>query len=164
MPSDSFNQDRRRFVNKERISPAIMLDVGDAQPRTTLPFVFALMSNLSGTALSRQPGLDKRDLQQVLDRHSFNSLFEKFSPELEKVVKNRILPSEGDLKLQLKFKSMADFTPERIVQQVPVLREWLERRNDWQLVKNTIGADPEKKKRIAEALKDGDLRKAIKGS
>lgn len=160
-----FNQDRRKFINKERISPAIVLDIGDAQEKISIPFVLTVMSQLSGTAISKQPGIDKRELHQVLDRGSFNKLFTAFAPELRKFVKNRMEPGkEEDLEIKLAFKSMADFTPEQIVQQVPALKAFLEERNKLQLLRDTVGADPEKKKVMAKLGDDSDLKKAITGS
>lgn len=159
-----FNQDRRKFVNKERISPAIVLDVGGAQPKITIPFVLTVMSKLSGTAMSRQPGIDKRELYQVLDRNSFTKLFKEFTPEIHKFVKNRLDPKKADLKVELDFKSMSDFTPEGVVKQVPALKAYLDERNNLQRLKDTVGADPEKKKHVAGLSEDPDLKRAIMGS
>jgi type VI secretion system protein ImpB len=159
--SDSFNQDRRRFINKPRIAPAIVLQTGGAEPAETIPFVFAVMSNLSGSALSKQPGLEKRQLHRVLDRNEFNKLFEVFKPEFDQLVKNRIAPSEGeDLKVKLNFKSMKDFTPEEIVQQVPILLKLLNRRNSLVAVRDAVGADAAKK----TAMVSPDLKKAIEST
>ena len=159
-----FNQDRRKFINKERVSPAIVLDVGDAQQKITIPFVLTVMSKLSGTAMSSQPGIDKRELHQVLDRNSFNKLFKEFTPEIRKFVTNRMEPKKGDIEVKLKFNSMSDFTAERIVEQVPALNAYLDQRNNLQRLKDTVGADPEKKKRLAGLIEDADLKRAIKGS
>lgn len=159
-----FNQDRRKFINKERISPAIVLDIGDAQEKISIPFVLTVMSQLSGTAISNQPGIDKRELHQVLDRNSFNKLFTAFAPEIRKFVKNRMEPGKEDLEIKLAPRSMSDFTPEQIVQQVPALKAFLEERNKLQLLRDTVGADPEKKKVMAKLGDDSDLKKAITGS
>jgi type VI secretion system protein ImpB len=163
MPGD-INQDRRRFINAERVSPAIVLDIGNAQQKITIPFVLTVMSKLSGTAMSSQPGINERKLHQVLDKTAFTKLFDEFTPELEKFVKNRLPGGEGDLKLHLKFRSMKDFEVESIVRQVPALKAYFDERNALQRIKNAVGADPKKKDRLAKLELNSEVKRAVTGS
>src|SRR5690242_13278288 len=160
--SDSFNQDRRRFISAERVMPAIVLKTGRAEKVETIPFVFAVMSNLSGTSLAQQPSLDKRTLHTVLDKKSFSELFNEFKPAFHKLVKNRITPGVGqELEVKLHIKSMKGFTAEEIIAQTEILRELQARRNSLVSLRDAVGRDAAKKKALAETGLSPELQGAI---
>jgi len=163
--SDNINEDRRKLINKERVSTVIHLDLGDAQKAVTIPFVLTVMSSLSGTAASRQPSLDKRKLHRVLSRDNFNDLFIQFTPELTKGVKNALPGAEGDLKINLKFKSMKDFEDmQRIIEQVPALKAYFAERTALQRIKDMAASDDASKQALAKLQLDPAVKRALTGN
>jgi type VI secretion system protein ImpB len=54
---------------------------------------------------------------------------ERISPELNIKVKNTLAGDDSLIPMQLKFRSMADFEPGRVAEQVPALKKLLDTRN-----------------------------------
>jgi type VI secretion system protein ImpB len=104
------------------------VEIGSAIEKKELPFVAGVVSDLSG---HRSEELQKlRDRRFVdIDRDNFSNVMESITPRLELSVKDAMKEDEN-LKLELSFSDMSDFTPERLVNQIPRLEKLLDARND----------------------------------
>jgi type VI secretion system protein ImpB len=102
------------------------VEIGDAVEKKELPFVVGVMSDLSGQPVEPLPKLKDRRFVEI-DRDNFNEVMESMSPRVEMSVPDT-LKGSGNLKIELNFKSMDDFHPESIVDQVPRLKKLLEAR------------------------------------
>lgn len=71
--------------------------------------------------------------------------------------------ADGMLPVNLKFKSLKDFTPEGVVRQVPELRKLMELRQALSALQGPLGNFPKFKKRIQELLGDDEARKKLLG-
>ncbi len=72
-----------------------------------------------------KPGVSVNDIFDV-DKHSFTELFEKLAPQLSLSVENTLGVGGARLEVDLTFTSLKDFTPDLLVQRVPVLNALLE--------------------------------------
>jgi type VI secretion system protein ImpB len=111
----------------------------------------------------------REDDRQVEDRKPINVNAANFQDVLkeQKLEVNINVPdkltgeTEAMLPVNLKFKSLKDFTPEGIVKQVPELRKLLELRQALTALQGPLGNFPKFKKRIQELLADEGARKKL---
>lgn len=92
-----------------------------------LPFVLGVVGDYRGHADPKKP-LYERGFVQI-DRGSFDKVMAAISPMIRIRVPNPAKPDE-EIPIELTFSSMADFTPERIVEMVPHLKAILDQRRD----------------------------------
>lgn len=123
------NNSRQAWVGRNR-PPRVQItydvEIGDAVEKKELPFVVGVMSDLSGQPAEPLPKLKNRRFVEI-DRDNFSEVMDSMSPRLDMSVPDT-LKGSGNLKIELNFKSMDDFHPESIVDQVPRLKKLLEAR------------------------------------
>lgn len=164
--------DRRRYVNAERVAAALQLDLGGAQKKETIPYVFAVMSNLHGNCRSKEESENRKKLveknlkelfklQEVCQLSDFNALFTKFKPQFYKSVKNRLAKEGPELAVELDFKSMGEFLPEKIAANVPAIRERLRLRDAIQRTRDRVGALTAAQSKLNDAFEDPDFLQSI---
>lgn len=117
-------------VRKPRVHITYDVEIGDAVVSKELPFVMGVMGDFSGNPTTPPKSLSQRKFVSI-DRDNFNDVMASISPELNLRVKNQLVEGEEDkeMAVQLKFKSMDDFDPAAIVEQVPALKALLESRD-----------------------------------
>jgi type VI secretion system protein ImpB len=93
-----------------------------------LPFVMGVMGDFSGNPTKTPDPLTKRKFVEI-DRDNFNDVMKKISPELNIRVQNTLQGDDSEMGVQLKFESMDDFDPAKIVEQVPALKTLLDSRD-----------------------------------
>ena len=104
------------------------IETGGAMVERELPFVVGVMGDFSGNPTQPLRPLKERKFIQI-DKENFNDVMERISPELNIKVKNTLAGDDSMIPVQLKFKSMTDFEPAQIVEQVPALKKLMETRN-----------------------------------
>jgi type VI secretion system protein ImpB len=86
------------------------------------------MGDFSGDPTSPLKPLKDRKFIQI-DRDNFDDVMSKMTPGLKFKVENTLQKDGSEIGVDLKFGSMADFDPARVVQQVEPLRKMIETRN-----------------------------------
>jgi type VI secretion system protein ImpB len=123
----SINQKLER-VRKPRVHIKYEVETDGAQIERELPFVVGVMGDFSGNPTAPlQPLKDRKFIQ--IDRDNFDDVMARIAPELNMRVKNTLAGDDSEMALQLKFKSITDFEPGAITQQVPALKKLLDTRN-----------------------------------
>jgi type VI secretion system protein ImpB len=117
-----------RKNDKPRVHISCDLQVGTAVVKRELPFVMGVMGDFSGNPTTRPAPLAKRNFVHI-DRDNFDDVMAKITPELDIRVRNSLQGGGSEMGVQLKFKSMDDFEPGRIVDQVPALKSLADARN-----------------------------------
>ena len=113
-------------VPPSRINIRYVKDIGDAQEKVELPLKLMLVGDY--THRSDSTPLEERERIQI-DKNNFESVMKEMDLKLAFHVPNRLSEVDGDeLKVDLDIKKPGDFTPDRIVEQVPELREMIELR------------------------------------
>jgi type VI secretion system protein ImpC len=90
--------------------------------KVELPFVVGVLADLSGQPEEALLPLRERKFVPI-DRDNFNDAIEKCVPRVVLRVRNRLADQGSWLAVELKFKTLQDFEPARIVEQVDLLRE-----------------------------------------
>jgi type VI secretion system protein ImpB len=106
-------------VRKPRVHITYDVEIGDAIEMKELPFVMGIMADLSGNRSSELPKLKDRKFVE-LDPDSFGEIMASIAPRISLDVPSRMPgAAEGDtVSLVLNFKSMDDFGPLQIAQQM----------------------------------------------
>lgn len=108
-------------VRKPRVHITYDVQIGDAIEKKELPFVIGILANLSGMSEEKLPKLKDRNFVFV-DSDNLEEVFASANPRIKFDVKDVInAGSSGTLNIDLKMKSLDDFSPINIIKAVPEL-------------------------------------------
>jgi len=94
-----------------------------------------------------------------IDKQNFNAVMKESALQLEFAIPNHLQGGEqSELPITLQFESLADFTPDRIAQQVPELHKLLQLREALVALKGPLGNIPAFRQRLCELLGDPETR------
>ncbi len=116
-------------VRPPRVHVTYEVETGGAIETKELPFVMGVLGDFTGQPVDPLPKLKERRFVEItLD--NFDSVLESMKPHVAFSVDNKLSDDEnvGQLKVDLNFKSMEDFEPEKVARQVKPLRELLDLR------------------------------------
>jgi type VI secretion system protein ImpB len=150
MPSESIHKKLER-VRPPRVHVTYDVEVGDAIEKKELPFVMGVLGDFTGQPEQPLPKLKERRFVEVTP-DNFDSVLESMKPHLAFAVENKLSedPNAGQLKVDLRFRSLEDFEPEQVARQVKPLRELLELRTRLNDLKGTLQTN----EKLDEALLD----------
>ena len=109
-----------------RVQITYDVEIGDAVEKKELPLVVGVMADLLGKPAAAPIKLKDRRFVEI-DRDNFDEIMGKLAPRLDMSVADT-MKGDGNLKVELNFKKIADFHPEAVVDQVPRLKKLLEAR------------------------------------
>jgi type VI secretion system protein ImpB len=119
--------DKLNRVRKPRVHISYEVETEGAQIVRELPFVVGVLGDFSGDPTSPLRPLGDRKFIQI-DRDNFNDVMAGMTPGLKLKVDNKLSEEGGQMGVELNFKSLDDFEPGRVAQQVPALRALMETR------------------------------------
>jgi type VI secretion system protein ImpB len=114
-------------VRAPRVQITYDVEVGDSIEMKEIPFVVGVLGDFSGNPEEPLPKIKDRKFVEI-DRDNFNKVLEGMKPRVAFRVDNKLTDEDTKIAVELKFKSMDDFHPESIVQQVDPLRKLAETR------------------------------------
>jgi type VI secretion system protein ImpB len=116
-------------VRPPRVQITYDVEIGGAIEKKQLPFIVGILADLSGQPSEPLPKVKDRKFVEI-DRDNFDDVLEAAAPRLAIRVPNKLKPDGTEmLNVELKFKSMDDFGPVAVVQQIEPLRKLFEARN-----------------------------------
>jgi type VI secretion system protein ImpB len=121
-------QDKLSRVRKPRVHIIYDVETEGAVVQKELPFVVGVMGDFSGDPTQPLKPLNDRKFIQI-DRDNLDEVMAKMTPGLKMKVDNTLADDGSQMSVELAFKSMADFEPAAVVQQVEPLRKLLDVRN-----------------------------------
>jgi type VI secretion system protein ImpB len=142
---------------KERVNIVYKTETGGAQQEKELPFKMLVMGDFT-----QRPDSTPLELRKPVNvtKDNFNDVLKAQKLKLQLAAKNT-LAGEGELPVQLEFKSIADFGPEAVAKQVPELSKMLELREALNALKGPLGNIPAFRKKIQAIIQDEKAREAI---
>ncbi|KTQ97314.1 type VI secretion protein [Aureimonas ureilytica] len=152
--SESVQQKLNR-VRKPRVHITYDVETEGAAARKELPFVVGVLGDFSGKSYEPQKPLRERKFTQI-DRDNFDETLQRLTPGAQFRVDNTLSDDGSEIAVDLKFKSMADFEPAAIVQQVEPLRKLLEARNKLRDLMTKVDRSEELESLLEEVLKNTD--------
>jgi type VI secretion system protein ImpB len=116
-------------VRPPRVQITYDVEIGGAIEKKQLPFIVGVIADLSGQPAEPLPKVKDRKFVEI-DRDNFDDVLAAAAPRLAFRVPNKLKPDANEmLNVELKFKSMDDFGPVAVVQQIEPLRKLFEARN-----------------------------------
>jgi type VI secretion system protein ImpB len=148
-------------TRKPRVHITYDVEIGDAMEMKELPFVLGVMSDLSGNRSEPLPKLKDRSFTEV-DRDNFNEFLKKQAPRVAFKVDDKLSDDpDAQLSVDMTFKSMKDFEPEGVINQVGPLRELLEVRKRLKSLQSRVTSSDEVTDFLKEILSSDEKRQAI---
>jgi len=114
-------------VRAPRVHITYDVEVGDSIEMKEIPFVVGVLADLSGKPDEPLPKLKDRKFVEI-DRDNFNNVLAAMKPRVAFKVDNKLAEDDTKLAVDLRFKSLEDFHPERVANQVDPLRKLVEAR------------------------------------
>ncbi|HEX8615115.1 MAG TPA: type VI secretion system contractile sheath small subunit [Telluria sp.] len=133
-------QKKLQKVRPPRIQMTYDVEIGDAIESKELPFVMGVVGDFGGTSEVEKKRLKDRNFVGI-DRDNFDEVMKGIEPRAAYRVENTLTGEGGKFAVDLKFKSMEDFRPESVVQQVEPLRKLLEARTKLADLRNKLAGN-----------------------
>ena len=143
--------DKLKRVRKPRVHITYDVETEGTAVKKELPFVVGVMGDFSGdNTEALKPLKDRRFIQ--IDRENFNDVLKRMSPSLKLVVENTLSDDDSEFEVNLSFKSIDDFEPAAVVNQVEPLRKLMETRNKLRDLMTKIDRSEELENVLEEVL------------
>ena len=142
-------------VRPPRVQITYDVEVGDAIEIKELPCVMGVLGDFTGQPEQPLPRLRDRKFTEV-NPDNFDSVLEGIKPHLAFSVENKLSedPESGQLKVDLHFKSMDDFSPENVAKQVKPLKELMDLRQRLSDLRGTLQTNDKLDDVLMETMKD----------
>jgi type VI secretion system protein ImpB len=140
-------------VRKPRVHIKYEVEIGDAMVERELPFVVGVLGDFSGDPTSELKPLGERKFIQI-DRDNFNDVMRRMSPGLKMRVENTLAGDGSEMKVDLRFDSMEDFEPGRIVQQVEPLKKLQQTRDQLRDLLSKVDRSEDLENLLEQVLQD----------
>jgi type VI secretion system protein ImpB len=155
--------DKLNRVRKPRVHITYEVETEGAQIVRELPFVVGVMGDFSGDPTQPlRPLADRKFIQ--IDRDNFNEVMARMTPGLNLKVDDKLSGQENkQMAVELKFNSIEDFEPARVVDQVPALKALLETRNKLRDLMSKVDRSDQLESLLEQVLKNEQELKALSG-
>ena len=136
-------------IRPPRVHISYEVETGGAIEMKELPFVVGVLGDFSGKPIDPLPRIRDRKFVEI-DRDNFDAALAGMKPRLSYGVENKLSGDGSKLGVELNFRSMEDFHPDQVAQQIEPLRKLVEaRRNLSDLLAKMDGND-----KLGELLED----------
>ncbi len=128
-----------------------------------LAFVMGVMGDLAGKSETKEASKPPADRQFVeIDAGRFGKFMEALAPRVKARVPNRMPTKDGaaadeEMFVDLTFKNMGDFAPDKVAEQVPELAELLRMRRQLEELLSYMDGKVNAEKRISQLLNNEPL-------
>lgn len=155
-------QKRLERVRPPRVQLSYDVEIGDAIENKELPFVMGVMGDFTGQQDPNNPlpKLKERKFVNV-DLDNFDEVLDGMAPKASYRVKNKLSPDGGEFAVNLQFKSLDDFSPEAVVQQVEPLRKLLEARTKLSDLRNKLAGNDKLEDVLSDVLSNTEKLKQL---
>ncbi len=151
---DSIHEKLKR-VRKPRVHITYDLETNGSIEAKELPFVMGVMGDYSGDNVDEKKPMKERKFSQV-DADNFSELMTRISPRLNLQVDNALSDDDTRMSVSLEFKTMEDFEPHKLVEQVEPLRHLLDTRNRLRDLLTKADRSDDLEKILEDILKNTD--------
>lgn len=145
--------DKLARVRKPRVHITYEVETEGAMIERELPFVMGVMGDFAGDPGEPLKALSERKFVQI-DRDNFNDVMARIQPGLNIRVKNTLAGDDSEMAVNLKFRSIEDFEPARVAEQVPALKAMLETRAKLRDLMSKVDRSDELEQLLEQVLQD----------
>ncbi len=153
-------QKRLNKVRPPRVQMTYDVEIGDAIENKELPFVLGVIGDYGGNSDKEQKRLKDRKFVNI-DNDNFDEVLSGVEPVARFAAPNK-LTGEGDIAVELRFRSMADFRPESVVRQVEPLAKLLEARGKLADLRNKLAGNDRLEDILTDVLQNTEQLAKLK--
>lgn len=154
--------DKLARVRKPRVHITYEVETEGAQIERELPFVVGIMGDFAGDPTEPLKPLNERKFVQI-DRDNFNDVMARIQPGLNIKVQNTLAGDDSQMAVALKFRSLEDFEPARVAEQVPALKAMLETRAKLRDLMSKVDRSEELEGLLEQVLQDKEKLDKLSG-
>src|SRR5271168_202256 len=147
-------------VRPPRVQITYDVETNGAMQKTELPFVVGVLADLSGQPSSPLRPLKERKAVNI-DRDNFNDVLARATPRVALRVDNRLTDENTKLAVELKFKTIDDFEPANIAEQVGPLKALMEMRLHLTQLLSKMEGNDKLEQLLADVLSNTDTAKSL---
>jgi len=154
--------DKLDRVRKPRVHITYQVETEGAVVEKELPFVVGVLGDFSGNPTTPLKPLKDRKFVQI-DRDNFNDVMGRMTPGLNIKVDNTLANDGSQMALNLKFKSMDDFSPAKVVDQVDPLKKLMETRDKLRDLLTKVDRSEDLESVLEKVLQNTEQLKKLSG-
>ncbi len=149
--------DRLKRVRAPRVSIEYKVEIGDAIEMKELPFVMGIFGDFTGQPEEPLERLKDRKFTEI-NPDNFDEVLASMKPHLAFRVDNKLSddPDAGQLGVDLRFRELDDFDPDRVAQQIPAIRKLLELRQELADVRGSLQGNDKLEEILQATVTDAD--------
>lgn len=149
--------DRLKRVRAPRVNIEYKVEIGDAIEMKELPFVMGILGDFTGQPEEPLERLKDRKFTEI-NPDNFDEVLANMKPHLAFRVDNKLSddPEAGQLGVDLRFRELDDFDPDRVAQQIPAIRKLLELRQELADVRGSLQGNDKLEEILQATLTDAD--------
>jgi type VI secretion system protein ImpB len=150
-------------VRPPRVHVTYDVEVGDAIELKELPFVMGVLGDFTGQPAEPLARMRDRKFVEV-NPDNFDSVLEGMKPHLAFTVENKLSedPNAPQLKVDLNFKNMDDFSPDNVARQVKPLKELMDLRTKLSDLRGSLQGNDKLEELLLDAVGDKDKLDKLK--
>lgn len=152
----------QKFIARNR-APRVQIEYDvetyGSEKKVQLPFVVGVMSDLSGKPTEPLPPIVDRKMLEI-DIDNFDDRLKSMKPRVAFTVPNT-LTGEGNLAVDITFKSMDDFSPAAVARNVEALNKLLEARTQLSNLMTYMDGKTGAEELVAKLLQDPALMASL---
>ena len=153
--------DKLKRVRKPRVHITYDVETNGAVAEKEIPFVMGVMGDYSGDNADKKPLKDRKFSN--IDRDNFNEVLRNVAPKLQMKVENTLEGDGSEISVDMDFKSMEDFEPHKVVENVEPLKKLLETRNKLRDLLTKADRSKELENVLEEVLSNSEAMTALSG-
>lgn len=158
----SNNGNSQKFIARNR-APRVQIEydveVYGSEKKVELPFVMGVLADLSGKPVEPLPAVADRQFLDI-DVDNFDERMKAVSPRVAFNVPNT-LSGDGQVMVDITFRSMDDFSPAAVARNVDALRQLLEARTQLANLQTYMDGKAGAEDLVRTLLQDPSLMKAL---
>lgn len=147
-------------VRRPRVQITFDVETNGAMQKVELPFVVGIMADLSGQPKEAPKPLKERKFVAV-DRDNFDDVLARSAPRVAVRVPNQLSGDGTELPVELNFRSMDDFEPAKVAEQIAPLKELLQMRQQLTQLLNKMEGNDKLEKLLGDVLNDAEGAKSL---
>ena len=148
-------------IRPPRVQITYDVEIGGAIEKKELPLVIGVLADLAGKPDTPLPKLKERGFVEI-DRDNFNDVLASIQPRLAFSIENKLSKEGGFINTELRFRSIDDFTPLNLVNQVPALKKLFEARGKLSDLLTKLDGNDELDSVLQRVVNDTESLKQIK--
>jgi type VI secretion system protein ImpB len=142
-------------VRRPRVQITYDVETNGAMEKKHLPFVVGVLADISAQRKEPLGALKDRKFIEI-DRDNFNEVMTRQAPRLAMRVQNRLTDEDTKLAVELNFKHIDDFEPDRVAAQIPPLKELLDMRQRLEHLLARMEGNDKLEQLLSEVLSNTD--------